>query len=133
MGALGQLFGQLCRLLDDIVVVRHVAGDDQRHAGFVYENGVGLVDNAEVMPPLHHLRRRHGHVVAQVIKSELGVCTVSYVGIVGGYAFIGRHIRINHSGGKAKKIVDGGHPFGIAFCEIVIHCNEMDTFPAHGI
>ena len=72
------------------------AGDDQRGARLVDEDVVDLVDDGEAVvhrlavggllaaAVLELLLQRLGHVVAQVVKAELGVGAVGDVGGVGG-------------------------------------------------
>ena len=65
------------------------AGDDQRGAGLIDENGVDLVDDRELVAPLHQFFQGVRHVVAQVVEPELIVGAVGDVGGVGGAALIG--------------------------------------------
>ena len=59
------------------------AGDDERGAGFVDQDGVDFVHDAEVVFTLHHFGDIELHVVAQVIEAELIVGAVGDVGSVG--------------------------------------------------
>ena len=59
------------------------AGDDERRAGLVDEDGVDLVDDRVVMPALHVVRQLELHVVAQVVEPELVVGAVRDVAPVG--------------------------------------------------
>ena len=59
------------------------AGDDERRAGFVDEDGVHFVDDAEVLTALDHVGELKLHVVAEVVKAELVVGAVGDVGGVG--------------------------------------------------
>ncbi len=56
------------------------AGDNERGAGLVDENGVHLVDDAEVLAALDHVGKLELHVVAQIIEAELVVGAISDVG-----------------------------------------------------
>ena len=55
------------------------AGNDQRRAGFVDQDGIHFVDNGEVMPALHAVLQVELHVVAQVIEAEFVVGAVGDV------------------------------------------------------
>ena len=68
----------------DVQLLRVVgaAGDDQRRAGLVDEDGVDLVDDGEGMAALHLVLARDGHVVAQVVEAELVVGAVGDAGRV---------------------------------------------------
>ena len=69
------------------------AGDDQRRAGLVDQDGVDLVDDGEVVAALHQVVERVRHVVAQVVEAELVVGAVGDVGGVGDAPLVGRHLR----------------------------------------
>jgi hypothetical protein len=69
-----------------------LAGDDQRGAGLVDEDGVDLVDDGEVVSALDHLLLVDGHVVAEVVEAHLVVGAVGDVGGVGLAALLGREI-----------------------------------------
>ena len=58
-------------------------GDNQRSARFVNQNGVHLVHNREVMPPLRHLLRSISHIIPKVIKAVFVIGAVGHVGRVG--------------------------------------------------
>ncbi len=56
------------------------AADDERHAGFVDQDGVHFVDDGEVVAALHLFLGALGHaVVAQIIEAELSVGAVGDV------------------------------------------------------
>ncbi len=59
------------------------AGDDERGAGFVDEDGIDLVHDAVVLAALHLVGEFELHVVAQVIEAKLVVGAVGDVGAVG--------------------------------------------------
>ncbi len=67
-------------LLEELVVaLRHGARYDKGCAGVVYEHRVDLVDNGELVFTLYQIARRGGHVVAQIVETELVVGTVCHV------------------------------------------------------
>ena len=58
------------------------AGDDQRRARFVDQDGVDFVDDGEVVAALDAVLQAELHVVAQVVETELVVGAVGDVGAV---------------------------------------------------
>ena len=94
---LGLLFHEL--LDERLVFVELVgrlggrAGNDERGARLVDEDGVHFVDDGEVVAALDLLVLGGGHaVVAEVVEAELGVGAVGDVAGVFGAAFPGRHL-----------------------------------------
>ena len=94
-----QLFA-LFQLGDDavdlvILVGRFLAraGNDERRAGFVDQDGVDFIDDGEIVAALHAILQIELHVVAQVVEAELVVRAVSDVGGVGGAALLRRRGR----------------------------------------
>ncbi len=55
------------------------AGDDERRARFVNQDGVHLVYDGEVVPALHAIAQVELHVVAQVVEPKLVVCSVGNI------------------------------------------------------
>ena len=80
------LLAQLQRRDDAIHLVVLVGGlfalaaDDERGAGLVDQDGIDLVDDAEVMTTLHAILQVELHVVAQVVEAEFVVGAVGDVG-----------------------------------------------------
>ena len=69
-------------LVDPVVLVGGVlggAGDDERRARLVDEDGVHLVDDGEVQLALDVVLQPELHVVAQVVEAELVVLPVGDV------------------------------------------------------
>ena len=66
-----------------LLVLLGGAGDDERGTGLVDEDRVDLVDDGVVVATLHAVVQAGGHVVAQVIETELVVRTVDDVCLVG--------------------------------------------------
>ncbi len=79
------------------VVVRarrrlRLAGDDQRRPRLVDQDRVDLVHDRVPVAALHELGQRDGHVVAEVVETELGVRPVRDVGVVRLLALRERHL-----------------------------------------
>ena len=102
------------------------AGDDERRAGLVDEDGVDLVDDAVVVAPLHLPVAAHRHVVAQVVEAEL------VVGAVGDVARVLRPLLVpvvvagdDETDGEAEPAVDLTHPLGVALDQVVVDRDEV--------
>ena len=84
--------------------------DDERRSGLIDQDGVNLVDDGVVVAALHALLGTGNHVVAQVIKAELGVGAVGDVGLVGRALELERHIVLEQTDGHAQVLIDAAHP-----------------------
>ncbi len=103
------------------------AGDDERRARLVDQDGVDLVDDGVVVPALHHVLDVVFHVVAQVVEAELVVGAVGDVGGVGG-APLGRLQPVHDDAdGEPEERVDAPHPFRVAAGEIVVDGDDVDA------
>ncbi len=103
------------------------AGDDERGAGLVDEDGVDLVDDAEVLAALDHVGELELHVVAQVVEAELVVGAVGDVGGVGVAALLVGKVVDDDAGGHAEEAVDLAHPLGVALGEVVVDGDDVDA------
>ena len=138
-----QVFGSLLlalQLRDEAVdglidsrAALHTAGNDERRPRLVNEDGVHLVHNGEVQPPLDLLRQGESHVVAQVVKAELVVGAIGDVRLVGGPLVGRRLLANNHADAHAEPLIDGAHPFGSPTREVVVDCDQMHPFARDGV
>ena len=79
-----QFLNQRLVFLEHLVVaLGHRTRDDERGTGIVNQHRVNLVDDGIVVGALHKVCRRDGHVVAQVVETELVVGTECDVGLIG--------------------------------------------------
>ena len=101
------------------------AGDDQRRAGLVDQDGVDLVDDGEGVAALHHLVDRVRHVVAQVVEAELVVGAVGDVGGVGDAPLVGRHLGQDDADVEAEEAVHPAHPLAVAFGQVVVDGDDV--------
>ena len=109
------------------------AGDDQRRARLVDQDGIHFVDDGEGQLPLHLLGLGESHVVPQIIEAELVVGAVDDVRLVGG-ALLHRPLPgLNHAHLEAEEFVQGAHPRRIPPGEVVIHRHQMHGLAADGI
>ena len=100
-------------------------GDDQRGAGLVDEDGVGLVDDGVVVAALHHVGGVPGHVVAQVVEAELVVGAVGDVAGVLHAPHLRRHLREDHPDRQAEEAVDAAHVLGVALGQVVVRGDDV--------
>ena len=82
------------------------AGNDQRGARFVDEDGVDFIDDREVMAALDAIREVVLHVVAQVVEAELVVGAVGDVCAVGGAALLVVEIVHDYADGEAQAAIE---------------------------
>jgi len=90
------------------------AGDDERGAGFVDEDGIDFVDDAVEVAALDLVGDFELHVVAEVVEAELVVGAVGDVGGVGFAALLVGEVVDDDTDGEAEEAVDFSHPLGIA-------------------
>ncbi len=109
------------------------AGNNQRGASFVDQNGIHFVHDAEIVPALHAVMQIELHVVAQVIKPELVVGAVGHVCCVSLAALLVIEIMHNHPDRQAQKTVELAHPLRVAFGQIVVDRNHVYAAAAQGI
>ncbi len=114
--------------------VRGRAGNDERRAGLVDEDGVHFVDDGEVVAALDLLVLGGGHaVVAEVVEAELGVGAVGDVAGVFGAAFPRRHLVLDAADGEAEEAVNGTHPLRVAAGEVIVDGDDVDAEAGQGV
>ena len=101
------------------------AADDERRAGLVDQDRVGLVDDGVVVAALHALLDRPRHVVAQVVEAELVVRAVRDVGVVLLAAHVGPHVRQDAADLEAEEAVDPAHPLRVALGQVVVDGDDV--------
>ena len=122
-------------LLEHLVVaLGHGSADDERGAGVVDEHGVDLVDDGIVVGALHEVGRRDGHVVAQVVETELVVGSEGDVGLVG-LAALGRvgAMLVDAIHRQAVELVERSHPLGVTLGQIVVDRHHVDAVSGEGV
>ena len=103
------------------------AGNDQRCARFVDEDGIDLVDDGKVVIALHASREVELHVVAQIIKAEFVIRAVGDVGGIGSLALEVIHVVLNTANLEAEEAMNLTHPFGVARGEIIVDGDDVDA------
>ena len=109
------------------------AGDDERGAGFVDEDGVDFVDDAVVVSALDLSLMLELHVVAEVVEAELVVGAVGDVGAVGLAALLVGEVVDDDADGEAEEAVDLAHPLGVALGEVVVDGDDVDAVAGEGV
>ena len=118
---LGKVVGQFVHVGRFVAL----AGDDERRAGLVDENGVHLVNDGVVVSALHHLLLVRDHVVAQIVEAELVVRAVRDVRLIRGAALLVRDAVHDQSDAQAEEAVHFAHPLGVALGEVVVHRHDV--------
>ena len=104
----------------------HGAGDDQRGAGLVDQDGVDFVDDAEPVVALNLVLFARGHaVVAQVIEAEFRGGAVGDVATVHLTTQVGGHLLLDTTGGQAQEAEQVAHPLGVAAGEVVVDRDQL--------
>src|SRR5882762_5554464 len=78
------------------------AGDDERGARLVDQDGIDFIDDGEVMAALHAVREVVLHVVAKIVEAEFVVGAVGDVGSVGGATLLVVEVVHDYADGQAE-------------------------------
>ena len=109
------------------------AGDDERGPRLVDEDRVGLVDDRVEEAALDAHVGPHHHVVAQVVKAELGVGAVGDVSLVGGLLCRDAHAVLNQAHRHVEEAVDLAHPLAVAPREVVVHGHDVHALAGNRV
>jgi hypothetical protein len=109
------------------------AGDDQRNAGLVDQDGVGLVHDGHVEGAVDEVVGGTGQTVPEHVESDLFGCGVGHVGRIGSPARRGRHSLLDGSDAQAEGLVHEPHPARVPPGEIVVDGEHVDTAPRQGV
>ena len=109
------------------------ARDNERRPGLIDQDGVDLVDDGVVVAALYALLGTGNHVVAQVIKAELGVGAVGDVGLVGRALELERHVVLEQTDGHAQVLIDAAHPLGVALGQVIIDSNDVHALAGDSV
>ena len=108
------------------------SGDDEGDAGFIDEDGIGLVDESCGETTLDTVVRMERDLIAEVVEADFVGSGVGDVAGVGGAAGFGGETLANTAAGAAEEMVDGAHPFGVAGGEVVVDGHHVDAFSFTG-
>ena len=124
---------KVVRLAVEVRALVPLAGDNQRGARFIDEDGVNLVDDGEGVAALDHVFLIQGHVVTQIVEAHLVVGAVGDVAGIGFAAlFIGQAVD-DQAHLQAEEAVHLSHPLAVAAGEIVVHRDDVDAFAGQGV
>jgi hypothetical protein len=101
------------------------AADDQRGPRLVDEDRVDLVHDGVGMAALDALLQAPGHVVAQVVETELVVGAVGDVGGVLLAALLRGHLGEDDADLQAEEAVHPAHPLGVALGQVVVDRDDV--------
>ncbi len=103
------------------------AGDDERRACFIDENGIHFVDDGVEVAALDHILQAILHVVAQIVEAVFVVGAVGDVAAVSELALGIVEAMDDHTGGHAEEGIDLAHPGGVTAGEVVVDGDDMDA------
>ncbi len=86
-----------------------------------------------MMSELNLLLHRCDHIIPEVVKSELRICTVNNFGHICPPSIRVAGIMLKKPNVQAQKSIDGSHPFTIPFCQIIIYSDQMNPIPGKRI
>ena len=117
-----------------LVAMRYGTRDDERCTGIVDQHGIDLIDNGEVVGTLHQVVGRHGHVVAQVVETELIVGTEGDIGEIGLTTLVGvGPVLVDAIDTEAVEHIERSHPLGVTLGEVVVDGHHMHTVAREGV
>ena len=132
---LNKTLNQWTVLLEHLVgAAWHGTRDDEWCTCIVNEHRVDLVDNRVVVHTLYKVAWLCSHVVAQVVETELVVCTECNVGQICLAALVRvGTVLVNAVNAQTVEHVERPHPLRVTLCKVVVHCNHVYTVACEGI
>ena len=80
------------------------------------------------MASLHLFIGCAGHtVIAKVVETKLGICTIGNVSGILGAANLGVLLVLDTTHGEAEEFEKGTHPFGVPSREVVVDRHNVDA------
>ena len=112
----------------------HRAGDDQRGARLVDQDGIDFVDDRVDVRTLNPLLQAPHHVVAEIVEPELVVRAVRDVALVGGASLGAAGLGVvDAPDGEAEPLEEMAHPLRVAPRQIVVDGHEMRAAARQGV
>ena len=107
-------------------VLPHRTRNDQGRACLVHQNGIRLVDDAEVMVFLHLilLAGRHA-IVAKVVETELGSGAIGDVAGIHLPARTRIHTVLDAAHGQSQPLEKRPHPMRVSASEVIVNRNQL--------
>ena len=116
------------QLLEAVGRFIHGAADDQRCACLVDQHRVDLVDDGVMELAVDDLVGVDGHVVAQVIETELVVGTVGNVRGVNSPPLVRRHVVGKERNFTAEESQHPAHPLRVTAGEVIVDRDQVGSF-----
>ena len=110
-----------------------LTGNDQRCTCLINQNGVNLVDDTVVKVTLYQLLLVDNHVITKIVKSKFVISNVSNITVICLAAFFRLHVVQNYAYSQPKESVNLSHLVGITFRQVIIDCDNVNTFAFQGI
>ena len=116
------------------LIARDRTGDDERRTRIVDEHGVHLVHDGKVVLALHQVLLADGHVVTQVVETELVVRSEGDVALVGLAARVGVGlVLVDAVHGQAVEHIQRAHPLGVTLGQVVVDGHHVHAFAREGV
>ena len=103
-------------------------GNNERCTGLVDQDGIHFIDNGKVETALNLVFNTEGHVVAQVVETELVIGAVGDIGLVSSPLFFLWLARRHYSHLHAEETVKLAHPLGITAGQVIVHRHHVHAF-----
>ena len=107
------------------------AGNHQRDASLIDQDGVGLIDYRAVKRPLHQILRPHAKAVAKEVETNFVRGRIRDVAPIGMLTLRNAHALRDETRGQPQKAIDAAHPLRIPPRKIVVHRKDMNAFALH--
>ncbi len=116
------------------LVALYRSGDDERGARVVDEYGVHLVHDGVVVLALHEVLLHDGHIVTQIVETELVVGAEGDVAVVCLAAGVGVGlVLVDAVHGKPVEHIQGPHPLGVTPGEVVVDRHHVHSLARKGV
>src|SRR5260370_26371582 len=103
------------------------AGNNQRRAGFVNQDGVHLVHDGKLMAALNTIGQVVLHVVTEIVETKLVVRAIGNVGLVCGAALVVVQVVDDNTHGQSQRAINRAHPFRVAARQVIVDGNDVDA------
>ena len=101
------------------------AGNDQRCARFIDQDGVDFIDESEVQLAQYAVFDPGDHVVAQIVETDFRVGRIGDVAVIGFALFGRRHRVFVEADGQTEEAMDLSHPLAVTFRQIFVDGDDV--------
>ena len=102
-------------------------GNNKRRTRFIDQYAVDLVHYCIIQLSLHPVAVVYYHIVTQIIKAELTVCSVGDIAAVCLALFLRLHLRQHSADAQPQEVVQLAHPVRLKRCQILIYRYDMNA------